>query len=134
MDIAIWSSRYETGIELIDGQHKALFAAINQLAHAFRAGTASDQVRESLAFLVSYTDEHFRSEEHYMREMGYSGLASHALEHAALMEQVRDLQAELVGGKLVTMDVTIFLADWLKRHISGSDMGYVDFVKDKARD
>ena len=47
MDSAIWSSRYETGIELIDRQHKALFAAVNQLAHAFKAGTASDQAERA---------------------------------------------------------------------------------------
>ena len=67
-----------------------------------------------------------------MREMGFPALASHELEHAALMQEVQDLRAKLVSGKPVTMDVTVFLADWLKRHISESDKCYVDFVKDQA--
>jgi hemerythrin len=134
MPIAIWSARYETGISLIDSQHQALFAAVNRLADSFQAGTSAQQVKESLDFLVKYTDEHFQAEEHYMRELGYPGLAPHQDEHAKLMEQVRNLQARLADGKPVTMDVTIFLSDWLKQHINDSDMGYVDFVKEKNRE
>ena len=134
MTIAIWSSRYETGIDLIDSQHQTLFAAVNQLADSFKTGTAGHQISESLDFLVKYTDEHFHAEEHYMREVGYPGLASHLAEHAKLMKQVRDLQGKMACGEPVTMDVTIFLADWLKQHINDSDMGYVEFMKQKARE
>jgi hemerythrin len=134
MTIAIWNARYETGISLIDSQHQALFAAINRLADSFKVGDAPQQVMESLDFLARYTDEHFQTEEHYMRELGYPGLASHLDEHAKLMERVRDLQARLAERRPVTMDVTILLADWLKQHIDDVDMGYVDFMKEKNRE
>jgi hemerythrin len=133
MVIAPWNSRFETGIDLIDAQHQSLFEALNNLADSFRAGNSKRQVKVSLEFLVDYTAEHFQSEERFMREMDYPRLGEHMGEHARLMEQVRDLQMELLAGKPVTMEVTIFLAEWLKTHIHDSDMAYVYFMKEQRQ-
>jgi hemerythrin len=131
MIIAPWNSRFETGIDLIDAQHKSLFEAINNLADSFREGNSKNQVKASLDFLVDYTVEHFQTEERFMREMDYPSLGEHMGEHARLMEQVRDLQMDLQAGKPVTMEVTIFLAEWLRAHIHDSDMAYVYFMKEQ---
>jgi len=134
MEIAIWSSRYETGNQVIDIQHRALFNAINRLAESFRAGNSSRQVKESLAFLAQYTSEHFQTEEALMREAGFAGVAAHAAVHAQLMGQVGDLQSRLDEGQPVTMEVMIFLADWLTHHIDEVDMAMVDFLKERQQD
>jgi hemerythrin len=133
MAIAIWSSRFETGIPIIDTQHKALFEAVNRLADSFKAGTSAAQVKESLDFLVKYTVEHFQTEEKFMKDMGYPKLTSHMAEHAQLVAKAQALQAKLAEGKSVTVEVTTFLADWLKHHINESDMGYVEFAKAAKR-
>lgn len=134
MPIAIWSSRFETGIAIIDQQHQALFEAVNKLADSFKNGTASAQVKASMDFLVKYTVEHFQTEEKFMKEMGYPKLTSHTAEHAQLVAKAKDLQARLAEGKPVTVEVTSFLADWLKHHINEVDMGYVEFAKAKGRE
>lgn len=134
MPIAIWSSRFETGIPVIDQQHQALFEAVNKLADSFKSGTASAQVKASMDFLVKYTVEHFQTEEKFMKEMGYPKLSSHMAEHAQLVAKAKDLQARLTEGKPVTVEVTAFLADWLKHHINEVDMGYVEFAKAKRRE
>ena len=130
MTIAIWEARFETGIPLIDGQHRALFDAINALADSFRAGQASVQVKESLDFLAHYTLEHFDSEERYMREMGYPNLQQHIQEHTQMLARVQDLQVRQEGGFMVTADVALFFADWLAHHINEVDMGYVAFSRE----
>jgi hemerythrin len=131
--IAIWNNRFETGIEIIDTQHKALFDAVNKLADSFKTGTSKEQVSQSLAFLIKYTVEHFQTEEKFMREMDYPKLTSHMADHAQLVQKAQALQAKLAEGKPVTMDVTIFLADWLKHHINDVDMGYVEFKRARDR-
>ena len=133
MAIAVWSSRFATGIPLVDAQHQSLFQAVNRLAESSREGNAASQVKESLDFLVGYTQEHFQTEERFMREMDYPGLAEHMGEHARLMEQVHDLQMNHAEGRPVTLDVAIFLADWLRDHIHGSDLAYVRFMKEGAQ-
>lgn len=133
MSIAIWSSRFETGIEVIDAQHMGLFSAINDLADAFRAGSSQVQARKSLAFLDRYTVEHFRDEERFMREAKYPALAAHCADHANLATRLRDFQDKEAGGRAVTMDVAIFLLEWLKQHICDADMRFVAFLKDRPR-
>ena len=133
MAIANWNSRFETGIDLIDNQHKALFDAVNKLADSFKAGTSKAQVKDSMDFLVQYTVEHFATEEKIMKDMGYPKVTSHIAEHLQLVQKAQALQAKLAEGKPVTMEVTIFLADWLKHHINEVDMGYVEFKRAQDR-
>jgi hemerythrin len=133
MTVALWNSRFETGIDLVDSQHQSLFEAVNRLAASFGATNMGDEVKESLDFLARYSIEHFQTEERFMREAGFPGLAAHMAEHARLMNRVRVLQDRLAQGKPVTMDVTIFFAGWLKHHICGTDMAYVRFMKEQNR-
>lgn len=130
MTIAHWEARFETGIPLIDEQHRALFDAINALAESFKAGQASAQVKESLDFLANYTLVHFDSEERHMREMGYPKIHLHIQEHTNLLAQVQNLQFRQEGGFMVTADVALFFADWLAHHINEVDMGYVEFSRE----
>ena len=134
MTVAVWNSRFETGIDLIDGQHKSLFEAVNRLAASLDSETRGEGVKESLDFLAKYTVDHFQMEEHFMGEMAYPGLAAHRAEHARLMNGVQVLQARLAQGQPMTRDVTTFYASWLKHHICGTDMAYVQFMKGKSQE
>ena len=131
MPVATWNSRYETGIGLIDAQHQDLFAAVNQMADSFREGRAQAQTGASLDFLVKYTLEHFQTEERHMREIGFPGLVPHVAEHSQLLEKAHALQEAHAEGQSVTMEVTIFFAEWLKHHIAERDLQYVEFLKEQ---
>jgi hemerythrin len=133
MAIAVWNSRFETGITIIDNQHKALFDAVNRLADSFKAGTSKTAVKDSMDFLIKYTVEHFQTEEKVMKDMGYPKLTSHMAEHAQLVHKATELQGKIAEGKPVTMEVSKFLADWLKHHINEVDMGYVEFKRSLDR-
>ena len=76
MTIAIWSSQFETGIDLIDSQHKALFEAVNSLEASFSIGNINNAAKKSLDFLEKYTIEHFQTEERFMRDAAYPGVVS----------------------------------------------------------
>jgi hemerythrin len=128
-----WSSQFETGIGIIDAQHQALFNAVNELADAFKAGRSGEQVKSSLDFLINYTAVHFHTEEGFMWDMDYPGLAAHVAEHAELTRKALDLRARLEEGERVSVEVALFIASWWKHHIKEADMGYVAFMKkDKA--
>lgn len=133
MAIAIWNNRFETGIPVIDSQHRALFDAVNKLADSFKDGTSKATVKDSMDFLVKYTAEHFQTEEKVMKDMGYPKLTSHMAEHAQLVSKAQDLQGRLAAGKSATLEVSTFLADWLKHHINEVDMGYVEFKRTQDR-
>ncbi len=131
MPVIIWSEQYETGIAEIDTQHRNLFEAINRLADCFKAGQAELGAREALAFLNEYTQEHFDTEEEFMRVVGYPMSSFHRVEHTELLTKVQNLIVKMDEGFLITADVATFAADWLTHHINEADMGYVKFVRDK---
>lgn len=131
MNIASWNQRYETGIEVIDDQHRALFAALNELGEAFRMGTSREHVDRSLQSLMAYTAEHFETEERYMRERNYPGLAEHLAEHTRLVGKARELLDRFADGRPVTLDVAIFLANLLKHHINEYDLAMVRFFTEQ---
>lgn len=132
MPIASWNSRYETGIDTIDDQHRALFAALNHLTEAFREGTSEAHVKAGLDALLAYAREHFETEEAFMRERAYPGLAAHKAEHERLVGRARRLEEQFRSGRPVAMELTIFLADLLAQHIEEFDMAMVRFLKDEV--
>lgn len=132
MTIASWNSRYETGIEIIDDQHKALFAALNELTEAFRDGTSEEHVKAGMNALLTYAITHFHTEEAYMRERAYPGLPAHMVEHECLVGKAQHLEEQFRTGRPVAMELTIFLADLLAHHIDEFDLAMVRFLKDDA--
>jgi len=124
-----WSRRYETGIAVIDGQHQHLFRVINELIDAFRRGDPDREVTRVIDYLITYTMDHLRTEEAWMKEQGYPGLAAHMEEHEVFMSQVDGLKRRFEAGELMTMDVTVLLADWLEYHVEGSDIAYAEYAR-----
>ena len=125
MAIVLWSPRYETGIPEIDHQHRQLFQAFNDLGNAFYQGTAKAETARILDFLLSYTVVHFETEEIWMRAHGYPSIDLHVADHAELTDKVRDLKRRLEAGEHPTIEVAVFLADWLKHHIDTRDMDFI---------
>ena len=128
MPIAVWDTRYETGLDIIDAQHQALFGALNALAESFKAGNSNAKVEEVLDFLVDYSLDHFGTEEGLMWDADYSGLRAHRAQHAVFIERTRDLRDRLAQGERISIEVAMFLSTWLKDHIADVDFQMVRFL------
>lgn len=126
MPFLTWNDKvHGVGVQRFDQEHQKLFAIINELHDAMRAGQGRLKVADILGRLTKYTVEHFAGEEAAMRAANYPGAASHAAEHAKLKNQVKTFLAELEAGKsMVTIELMNFLRDWLERHIQQSDRQY----------
>ena len=66
-----WTSNLSVGIASIDDQHKKLFDMADQLFEAGKNGKTKEFISEMLDFLDQYTKQHFKSEETYMKSIGY---------------------------------------------------------------
>lgn len=122
MPFATFSDDLRIGHEEIDRQHASLFEAVNRLHDAMRAGTSRQEQGNILAFLRTYTIEHFQSEEAVMREGAYPDLVSHKAKHDDLLRQVKGLEEKYTAGSMTLSIMTLhFLKDWLVTHISEED-------------
>lgn len=129
MPLTRWSERFETGIEVIDAQHRVLFDCLNRLGeviHAEPSGTALD---EGLACMAQRTIKHFQAEETLMKEIGYPARSLHSEQHNELILKVRTLQYKRAKGECVTPEFVAFLAGWFDHHITDSDLDYVKHMK-----
>ena len=128
-----WSDEYETGIDAIDEDHQKLFKAVNDLHDSYAIKDGNTHFAELFDILSDYVDYHFAREEEVMRGMGYPQLESHIVSHRELAATVHEYakiyrsDPQAISRKVI-LD---FLGNWLSKHILGSDMDYVPYVKAK---
>ena len=128
-DAYVFSKEYLTGIELIDTEHRKLFALVNDvysLIHDEFIFDKYDEIVRILSELRDYTEKHFHDEETYMEQIHYSGLDAQRRAHNAFMEKLVDIDfAELENiddnQQEYLQGILDFLAKWLINHILKMD-------------
>ena len=129
MDLISWKESYNVNNAVIDQQHKRLISYINQLHTAMKEAKGKEILQKILDDLVFYTKEHFSTEEKLMEKNNYPQTTFHKMEHAKLTKEVVDLQKKYSAGKTsLTLDVMMFLKNWLNKHILESDQKYKSFI------
>ena len=73
----VWKSQYETGIPIIDEQHKRLFVALDQVQDSVVHESPKEEIRGLVLALMADTREHFRTEEAIMAHHGFPDLLAH---------------------------------------------------------
>lgn len=124
----VWSSELDTGIEVIDQQHRRIVDYINQLEEANQTG---DQklIGTTLNELVDYTMSHFAFEEGLQEEAGYAYCKPHKRVHELFTRRVGDYVSRHQLGEDIGEELHTLLKTWLFNHIKRDDSDYVDSVK-----
>ena len=123
-----WQVGLETGIDVIDGQHKRIIDYINQL-HEIQQGEGDTRVSEVIVALVDYTLSHFTFEESLLEEAGYAKSIEHIGEHDAFRNKIFAFKDQTTTGEDVAQPLLELLHDWLFTHIKEEDGQYVATVK-----
>jgi diguanylate cyclase (GGDEF)-like protein/hemerythrin-like metal-binding protein/PAS domain S-box-containing protein len=84
IEISPWQSEFESGNELLDKEHKALFLAGEKLLQAFYRHDKEEEKRR-LQKLFRLLTDHFASEEKILHDAGYLDLVAHREIHKALL-------------------------------------------------
>lgn len=119
-----WNSDLETGNEIIDKQHKELFAALNRLVDAYRQGKGPEEIGKTMEFLTIYVVQHFADEEKLQDEYDYPDKFNHKSYHndfkITVKQLVSQLEAEGYSDALMTSTIEA-VANWLVHHIKSDD-------------
>jgi len=125
-----WNTRYDTGIQVIDEQHRELFGIVERLRRSVQEGAERALVESLLGDLVICTERHFATEEAYMGRFHYPDLVQHVAEHASMLSSLHELFAKFQEShQAMALMVPTFMEGWLKHHISDGDFGFVTFLK-----
>ena len=106
MELVAWNKSLETGHPIVDGQHKNLFAMINNLHTSIQEGHSNLVLIETMEKLSAYVETHFKTEEELMISHHYEQYAEHKLEHDNLREQSLKL-IKLFGMHKVDLTATV---------------------------
>jgi hemerythrin len=133
MSLIRWKEEYSVKVPEIDEQHKRLIGLMNQLADAMSVGKGRDVLNAVLAELMNYTEYHFEAEEKLFRDYGYPEHERHSQAHDELRTKARELKAAFDRGETkLSVDVMLFLSNWLNRHILDEDKRYESYLAGKG--
>ena len=127
----VWSPEFETGIDIIDSQHRQLFDYLEQVEEAIQAEDAS-RVEEVARGLVHYAISHNTFEESLMAKAGYPMLEAHSQIHESFKERAHSYLKQIDDGAdpmRVAREMRVYLGLWLINHIKREDRHYVPYVK-----
>ena len=122
-----WSKQYEVGIRFMDGQHQQMLDLVNRVLEGAHQGKELDELVAVLRDLVRLTEHHFRAEEMRMVELG-ADAEHHRNQHRDLIESLRFFTDRLDADKVGMCSV--FLRDWLLRHIESTDRPFAAFLRE----
>ena len=123
-----WETSLETGMALIDEQHRTLIDQIKILADRSRP----DRIPETLRFLENYVVEHFGTEERLHKETHYPEGEAHLDVHNAFIKTFLNFKKEYeASGEehrlLMHLKLGKLLSAWLREHIAGMDRRFARY-------
>jgi diguanylate cyclase (GGDEF)-like protein/hemerythrin-like metal-binding protein/PAS domain S-box-containing protein len=126
-----WGEAHAVGVRMVDAQHRRLVHLMNRLGDELKAAHGRDAILAALWALVSFTRQHFATEEKLMdRPPGWPGAAAHAHAHKKLLE---DLMSLTLNPEVKSMMLTVrFLEEWLVRHVEEMDKPMGAWLRDQG--
>lgn len=125
LDIFPWNSNFETGIQVIDDQHKRLVELLNLLVGHLAYQSEAPEIERVFDELKDYTAVHFSTEEAIwakcFREDPWA--LWHQDAHGDFIAKVIELKNNQTGKPFeqVIEEIVTFLTHWLAMHIIESD-------------
>ena len=115
---------YFTGIELIDEEHKQLFAYANEAYELLQdefSPDKYDRIADILQELRDYTKKHFSDEEAYMESINYKRIFTQKVQHQSFIDKLDSIDMDSIDAgenqDEAIADILSFLTDWLIHHI-----------------
>jgi hemerythrin len=124
-----WQEHMRVGIDVVDDDHRELFALVHQFDAASQAASGKvdpAEIGRILECLRTYVVEHFEREEMAQLEANFDGYAENKRQHDELCRTLEKFLAKHRSGewgdlKAATDNMRSFLAIWLSEHIMKTD-------------
>jgi hemerythrin-like metal-binding protein len=126
-----WDPIYSVHVEILDAQHKELYAIVNHIIDVFENG--SGDFLSVIHDLTKYLSVHFHAEHLVMMNANYPNFLKHSKEHQQFTEKVEEfLQDYQKGDEDLGLKMVVFLKEWVRDHTTKLDMEYAEHLLKKA--
>jgi hemerythrin len=133
MALIQWDEKYSVQVEEMNRQHKKLIDLINELYDAMGKGKGKEVLGKIITELLNYTVYHFTAEEKLFNQFNYPEIVAQKAMHKLFIDKVNDFKNQFESGRLsLSIEITDFLSEWLKKHIMIEDKKYGSFINAKG--
>ena len=109
-----------------DKQHQVLFEVIDLIAEKQSDGNVLQKLRY-------YAENHFAIEEEYMDKLQYPGRDAHIRAHDQFRKELETMVEQQEGyDRHFERLLSIFLSEWLQRHVFGIDKKLERFILESS--
>ncbi|MDR3682916.1 MAG: bacteriohemerythrin [Geothrix sp.] len=128
-----WSSaEHAIGVSVFDEEHQRLAALMSQVHTALKEKEDRVLAQNLMGALIYETWVHFDHEERVMEEVGFSERDAHAAEHAALIQQAKEMLQKVQRGDISPQAMPDFLMTWLMSHVQITDRRYAECMQQRG--
>ncbi len=128
-----WTEKFRAGVEKLDAQHKELIEMVNELQRQITMGSSKEELGKVVNKIYEHKKAHFADEERLMLDHNYPKFEQHAKEHKDMLDRLSEfIEGVAAGDKIVSVELTGFLAEWLLDHIAQTDTLYGPFLNDRG--
>ncbi len=123
LEIFPWNEQLNTGIAIIDDQHRKLVEILNRLARQHMLGVEETEIQCILHELAEYAEYHFSTEEAIWGDFLASDewLSEHEQAHQAFFAKIQAIGQSDEPFEQLLEQLFSFLIQWLAFHIIDSD-------------
>jgi hemerythrin-like metal-binding protein len=126
--MVVWKENYQTGIDIIDWQHKGLVDTMNDLYSALSMNNKESALKPAADKVIRYTQTHFATEIAMMRKAGYPHVNTHHAQHEQLIIDAGRSLHECLHEGGDPGDFVNFLKRWFVEHITREDKAYSEHL------
>jgi hemerythrin-like metal-binding protein len=124
-----WQEKNNTGIDLIDEQHRGIVSIINSFHYLTEKGMCNNDLFLSVSNTIkSYSNIHFLTEERILKAAAYPDIGTQIAIHRSLSSETARVEQAAVKEK-DPMLLLKFLKKWWLEHINEQDMLYVPCLR-----
>lgn len=127
MDYFGWQKELDTGIEIIDSQHREIAMYINGVFHAVTLGLPHEE-QASMRELVESVRSHLDFEEALLEAGGYPHQAKHQRSHNEMRRRLERYFCAFLDGNDISLAMIADLRMWLTTHIRYDDADFAPYL------
>ncbi len=115
-----------------DAQHMELFTKFDEFMKAVDNKASKKDLLQMFAFLDSYVNSHFATEEKLLKQYAYPDVHDHCEEHRTFICDMWAVKSKLASGGSLdeALSTTAWaLVAWLSHHVGHSDVAAGEFIR-----
>jgi len=131
MAIFDWDSSFETGLDVIDFQHKILFSRLVELEKAILKNESKNKINHILSDLISYSLYHIKTEEDFFLNFDYKEKENHEKEHQFCKDYIYYITKNFIkNDEKLNITEVLELKERIFEHIKFLDKEFVNELKE----